>query len=174
MPPLIPSRCADGGSGRWLALPVVHSAVEVLGQMPNHVIDVLVRSHDCSLEVQHFLEYIAAYEVATAPLMVPIKTAERIEVLRVSELILVEVQESKLVLETTRGRLLISERLYRFQERLNNSDFVQVSKQSLININHLEYLEEGFSGTMTAFLTGATKTSVSRKYLKDLAERLGL
>ncbi|MGT2666771.1 LytTR family DNA-binding domain-containing protein [Streptococcus rifensis] len=137
------------------------------------VIDVTVRSQSLTPPVQQFLDYLATYQ-AEAPAIIPIKTADRIEMLRVEDLILVEVNGTSLVLETTRGPFIISDRLYRFQERLSNPDFVQVSKQSLININHLDYLEDAFSGAMTAFLTKKLKTNVSRKYLKDLATRLGL
>lgn len=136
-------------------------------------LDVTVRSQSLTPPVQQFLDYLTNYQ-AEAPAIVPIKTADRIEMLRVADLILVEVDGTSLVLETLRGRFIISDRLYRFQERLSNPDFVQVSKQSLININHLDYLEDAFSGTMTAFLSKKLKTNVSRKYLKDLAARLGL
>ena len=136
-------------------------------------IDVTVRSQSLTPPVQQFLDYLTNYQ-AEAPAIVSIKTDDRIEMLRVADLILVEVDGTSLVLETLRGRFIISNRLYRFQERLSNPDFVQVSKQSLININHLDYLEDAFSGAMTAFLTKKLKTNVSRKYLKDLAARLGL
>lgn len=136
-------------------------------------IDVTVRSQRLTPPVQQFIDYLTIYQ-SEGPDIIPVKTADRIEMLRVADLILVEVEGTSLVLETLRGRFIITERLYRFQERLNNPDFVQVSKQSLININHLDYLEDAFSGTMTAFLTKTLKTNVSRKYLKDLAARLGL
>ena len=69
---------------------------------------------------------------------------------------------------------LNTKRLYKFQERLNNPDFVQVSKHGLINIQHLEALEASFSGNMLAILTGKRKVDVSRRYLKNLEKRLGL
>lgn len=136
-------------------------------------IDVRVRSQSLTPPVQHFLNYLEAYQ-AEAPAIVPIKTADRIEMLRVADLILVEVEGTSLILTTTKSRFVMTERLYRFQERLNNPDIVQVSKQSLININHLDYLEDAFSGSMTAFLSRQLKTGVSRKYLKDLSARLGI
>ncbi len=136
-------------------------------------ISVTVRSRELTRSVQELLTYLDFYQ-AEAPVIVPIKTADRIEMLKVEELILVEVEGTSLLLETIKGRYLITERLYRFQERLHNPDFVQVSRHALININHLDYLEDGFSGNMTAFLSKNIKTSVSRKYLKDLASRLGL
>ena len=82
-------------------------------------------------------------------------------------------QLSPLILETTQGRLLTNDRLYKFRNRLANPDFVQVSKHALININHLKALENSFSGNMLAILTGKIKADVSRRYLSEL-ENLGL
>ncbi|MFV8214762.1 LytTR family DNA-binding domain-containing protein, partial [Streptococcus pluranimalium] len=66
------------------------------------------------------------------------------------------------------------QRLYQFKEKVGSQDMIQVSKQSLINIRHLERMEASFSGNMTAFLTGGLKIAVSRRYLKVLEKRLGL
>lgn len=93
--------------------------------------------------------------------------------LHVADLILVDVDGSTLILETTQGRLLTNDRLYKFRNRLANPDFVQVSKHALININHLQALENSFSGNMLAILTGKIKADVSQRYLSEL-ENLGL
>lgn len=104
----------------------------------------------------------------------PVRTADRIQVLQLSDLILVEVDGRDLHLYTSKERLVTQDRLYKFKEMLGHEDFVQISKQALINIRHLDYLEASFSGNMTAFLTKGLKTTVSRRYLKDLEARLGL
>ncbi|MGV3353569.1 LytTR family DNA-binding domain-containing protein [Streptococcus orisratti] len=136
-------------------------------------IEVLVRSQSLTAEVQRILDYLAQYEAET-PAIIPIKGADRIEMLKIDDLIYVDVDDTSLILETLKGRRIISGRLYKFKERLNNPDFVQVSKQSLLNINHLEALEASFSGNMLALLTGKRKLHVSRRYLKNLEQRLGL
>lgn len=105
---------------------------------------------------------------------IPVKTADRIQMVALTELILVEVDGQNLCLYTSKGRLLTTERLYKFKEALGNVDFVQVSKQALINTRHLDYLEASFSGNMTAFLSNGLKTTVSRRYLKELERHLGL
>ena len=136
-------------------------------------IDVLVSSQDLSPKVQRLMDYISLYQAET-PLILPIKTADRIEMLKVEDLVFVDVEGTSLILDTLKGRQIITERLYKFQERLNNPDFVQVSKHGLINIQHLEALEASFSGNMLALLTGKRKVDVSRRYLKNLEKRLGL
>ena len=136
-------------------------------------IDVLVSSQDLSPNVQQLMDYFGLYQTET-PTIVPIKTADRIEMLKVEELVSVDVEGTSLILDTLKGRQIITERLYKFQERLNNPDFVQVSKHGIINIQHLEALEASFSGNMLAILTGKRKVDVSRRYLKNLEKRLGL
>lgn len=58
--------------------------------------------------------------------------------LKVEDLVSVDVEGTSLILDTLKGRQIITERLYKFQERLNNPDFGQVSKHGIINIQHLE------------------------------------
>ena len=136
-------------------------------------INVLVRSYSLESSTQQFLDYLSSYQIE-APAILPIKTHDRIEMLKVADLVLVDVDDRTLILETIKGRFLLTERLYKFKERLNNPDFVQVSKHGLININHLEALEDSFSGNMLAILTGKRKADVCRRYLKNLEKRLGL
>ena len=96
-------------------------------------IDVIISSQDLSPNVQQLMDYIGLYQ-AESPSILPIKTADRIEMLKVEELVSVDVEGTSLILDTLKGRQIITERLYKFQERLNNPDFVQVSKHGLINI----------------------------------------
>lgn len=124
-------------------------------------------------QVQAVLAYLSQFG-QVSPDIVPVKTADRIQMLRVGELIAVEVEGSDLRLHTQKGTLVTTDRLYKFQARLNNPDLVQVSKQTLLNIAHLNYLEASFSGNMTAFLSQGVKVTVSRRYLKALEQKLGL
>lgn len=151
----------------------MHYQFEEDKQLAKDVVEVLVKSYQFDDSAQKVLDYLARFE-QKEPTVLPIKTVERIEMLHVADLILVDVDGSALVLETTRGRLLTNDRLYKFRERLANPDFVQVSKHALININHLKALENSFSGNMLAILTGKIKTDVSRRYLSELEKRLGL
>lgn len=136
-------------------------------------IDVLVTSQLLSPTVQQLMDYIGHYQLE-APAILPIKTSDRIEMLKVDDLVSIDVEGTSLILDTLKGRHIITERLYKFQERINNPDFVQVSRHGIINIQHLEALEASFSGNMLAILTGKRKVDVSRRYLKNLEKRLGL
>lgn len=136
-------------------------------------VQVLVQSQKRTNEVQEILDYLGAYDQSEVTVL-PIKTSDRIEMLKVDDLIYADVEGDSLILETSKGRILTNDRLYKFSQRLNNPDFVQVSKHALLNINHLEALEASFSGNMLAILTGKRKLDVSRRYLVNLEKRLGL
>lgn len=106
--------------------------------------------------------------------ILPIKTDDRVILLALTDVILVDVESDYLLIETCQGQYRVRERLYRFKEKLPATDFVQVSRQSIININHLKSLEASFSGNLLAHLSRGLKTSVSRRYVKDLERTLGI
>lgn len=151
----------------------MHYQFEEDSSLPKETIEVLVRSRKYDQAVQDVLDYLAKFEQGRVEIL-PVKTAVRTELLRVSDLILVDVDGTSLILETTNGRLITTDRLYKFREHLANPDFVQVSSHALININHLKSLENSFSGNMLAMLTNDVTTNVSRRYLSDLEKALGL
>lgn len=151
----------------------MHYQFEEDSSLPKEAIEVLVRSGKYDQAVQDVLDYLARFNQEKTEVL-PVKTATRTELLRVSDLILIDVDGSSLILETRHGRLVTNDRLYKFRARLNNPDFVQVSKHAVLNINHLKALESSFSGNMLALLTNDVKTDVSRRYLSDLEKALGL
>lgn len=151
----------------------MHYQFEEDSSLPKEAIEVLVRSGKYDQAVQDVLDYLARFNQEKTEVL-PVKTAMRTELLRVSDLILIDVDGSSLILETRHGRLVTNDRLYKFRARLNNPDFVQVSKHAVLNINHLKALESSFSGNMLALLTNDIKIDVSRRYLSDLEKALGL
>ena len=151
----------------------MHYQFEEDSSLSKEAIEVLVRSGKYDQAVQDVLDYLARFNQEKTEVL-PVKTAMRTELLRMSDLILIDVDGSSLILETRHGRLVTNDRLYKFRARLNNPDFVQVSKHAVLNINHLKALESSFSGNMLALLTNDIKTDVSRRYLSDLEKALGL
>lgn len=94
--------------------------------------------------------------------------------LKLSEIILADVSQTTLKIYTLKGVYTTTETLVHFLNRLNKSNFVQISKHALINLDHLESLSDSFSGNMMAKLSNNIKSSVSRKYVKLLMAQLGL
>ncbi|MFA9414397.1 MULTISPECIES: LytTR family DNA-binding domain-containing protein [unclassified Streptococcus] len=136
-------------------------------------LEVILRKARLDQEVQDVMTYLEGFGQSVTELL-PIKTAERVQLVSVADMIAVEVDGGELQVLTTKGSYRTVERLIHFQERVNHPDLLQISRYGLINIKQLQYLEHSFSGNMTAVLTGKTKVTVSRRYLKYLEKKLGL
>lgn len=136
-------------------------------------LEVVLRKGSLDQEVQDMMAYLEDFGQSVTELL-PIKTADRVQLVLVADIIAVEVDGGELQVLTTKGNYRTVERLIHFQERVNHPDLLQISRYGLINIKQLQYLEHSFSGNMTAVLTGKTKVTVSRRYLKQLEKTLGL
>jgi len=123
--------------------------------------------------VPDLLAYLDRY-AATQPGMIAVKTPDRLVMVKVATIISAEIQAATLLLYTTSGVVTTKEPLRHLLQRLANPNFVQVSRHSVLNLDHLQSLEDSFSGSMTATLTAKVKTDVSRKYVKGLMQRLGI
>lgn len=134
---------------------------------------IAIRKASYDQEVSDMVSYLENFQKLT-PDILPVKSGDQIQLLKVADLILITVDENYLILTGRFGEIRTRLRLYQLMDRLNNPDFIQVSKQTVLNINYLVYLEASFSGNMTAFLKGKHQTTVSRRYLKQLENRLGI
>lgn len=135
-------------------------------------IEVEVRASAESGIVKRLINYLNNFGKKERNLL-PVKTNERIVTVKRNELIKVEVQGTRLTYYTVSEVVKTTGRLYQILENLND-DFVQVSRHSVINLDYLESLENGFAGNMVAILAEGLKTDVSRRYLPDLERELGL
>lgn len=134
---------------------------------------ILVTKDRFDTEVETVIDILEQLQIGQKE-VIAVKTQDRVQLLKVKDLIAVEVDGNDLVITTVKGLVRTQGRLYRLKEQLAHPDIVQVSKYCLINIAHLDYLENSFSGNMMAFLTSNVKTSVSRRFLRDLEKRLGI
>lgn len=136
-------------------------------------LSVIIQNDSYDQEVAEFVSYIEAYQ-ANRKDLVTIETSDELLILKIADISAVEVDGDYLLIYEKTRKVRTRQRLYQLKEKLGDRDMIQVSKQSLININHLERMEASFSGNMTAFLKGGLKVTVIRRYLKALEKRLGL
>ncbi|MGT2949422.1 LytTR family DNA-binding domain-containing protein [Streptococcus devriesei] len=152
---------------------MVKSQFELDSQIPVHTPLVLVRAAEKTDDIQRLLDYIDNYQLPASS-AIPIKSMDKIIMLKLSEIILADVSQTTLKIYTLKGVYTTTETLVHFLNRLNKSSFIQISKHALINLDHLESLSDSFSGNMMAKLSNNIKSSVSRKYVKLLMAQLGL
>lgn len=136
-------------------------------------IEVIVKANRLTNNVKSLMAYINQFDQKPHRIL-PIKTNDSIIIVKVDDIILVDVQKNTLSIETLTAKYLIQERLYKFIQKLPKDIFVQVSKHAVINLDYLLSLEDSFAGSITAKMEKSLRTSVSRKYLSDLEEHLGL
>lgn len=132
---------------------------------------ITIQAAELDENITQLLNYINRYE-SSSPNRLTIKTEDRLLMIRPAAIILADIVEAQLLLTTTEGMIKTNETLKHFLQRLANPNFVQISKHAVINLDHLLALSDSFSGSMSARLTGNTKTAVSRKYVKELMARL--
>ena len=135
-------------------------------------IKVEVKSSEQDSTINKLLAYISKFDKQERSLL-PIKTSDRIVTIKMNTLIKIEVQATSLTYYTTEEVVKTTGRLYQVLEVLNDN-FVQVSRHSIINLNYLESIENGFAGNMIVMLANNLKTDVTRKYLPELEKELGL
>ena len=65
-------------------------------------------------------------------------------------------------------------KLYEVEERLENNDFLRISKQTLVNVRKIKSVAPAGESRFIATLTNGEKVSISRQYVPKLKERFGL
>ena len=106
--------------------------------------------------------------------VVPLSIDDKVVMVQTTAIIAIEVYENELTVYTLNQNYQLRGKLKAMLQRLDPSDFIQISKNTIINLNHLNSLEASFSGNMTAFLDNNLKLTVSRKYLVELKKSLGM
>lgn len=124
-------------------------------------------------EIHHLVTYLENYEQSQKDSLT-VKVEGGLVLIKISDLLALDVQGDYVSLLTRDQTYSVRTRLYQLKEKLPQQSFVQVSRQTIINIDHLRRMEASFSGNMLAILSNGSKVSVSRRYVKALEKQLGL
>ena len=65
-------------------------------------------------------------------------------------------------------------KLYEIEEILNSSDFLRISKQTIVNVKKIKSVSPAGNSRFQALLTNGEKIVISRQYVPALKERFGL
>ncbi|WP_125590148.1 LytTR family DNA-binding domain-containing protein [Companilactobacillus jidongensis] len=141
-------------------------------KIPKNEIDVIVKASNFSDEVQELMKKLD--ELNSKFSVVPLSVDDRVIMVQIDQIIAIEVFENELTIYTHEKIYRLRGQLKKMIERIDDGNFVQISKNTVINLNHLNSLEAAFSGNMTALLTDDLKFNVSRKYLTELKKQLGM
>lgn len=129
----------------------------------------VIHTNKVTNEIQRIVDVLGTNETPITAL----QNEEDIVVLQPKEIYMVRVEEGDTIIYGAKQRYRSRKRLYELAQQLG-SQFMQISKTTLINLSYMDSIEPGFSGTLLLKLKNGDKDYVSRKYLPEFKKYLGI
>ena len=120
-------------------------------------------------EIQRMIDI---FSINEAPITA-LQNEEDIIVLQPKEIYMVRVEDGDTVIYGEKNKYRSRKRLYELGAQLG-SQFMQISKSTLVNLSYMDSIEPGFSGTFLLKLRNGSSDYVSRTYLRAFKQYLGL
>ncbi len=105
--------------------------------------------------------------------MLAVKKGSDIALLELSEIYMFRVEDKQVKVYTENTEYLIKKPLYQVEETLS-SEFVRISKTTIVNLKKIERVAPSLKGMMFIQLRNGLKDNISRKYLPDFKNALDL
>lgn len=105
--------------------------------------------------------------------MLAVKKGSDIALLEFSDVFMFRVEDKQVKVYTDNSEYLIKKPLYQVEETLT-SDFVRISKTTIVNLKKIERVAPSLKGMMFIQLKNGLKDNISRKYLPDFKNALDL
>lgn len=105
--------------------------------------------------------------------MLAVKKGSDIALLEFSDVYMFRVENKQVKVYTDSSEYLIKKPLYQVEESLG-SDFVRISKTTIVNLKKIERVAPSLRGMMFIQLKNGLKDNISRKYLPDFKQSLDL
>jgi DNA-binding LytR/AlgR family response regulator len=116
---------------------------------------------------------ISILESDESPDMVAVKKGSDIALLQLDEIFMFRVEDKQVKVYTENSEYLIKKPLYQVEETLG-SDFVRISKTTIVSLKKIERVTPSLKGMMFIELKNGLKDNISRKYLPDFKQALDL
>ena len=120
-------------------------------------------------EIQRMIDIFSTNEAPITALL----DEEDIIVLQSKEIYMVRVENGDTYIYGEKNKYRSRKRLYELGAQLG-SQFMQISKTTLVNLSYMDSIEPGFSGTLLLKLRNGSSDYVSRTYLPSFKKYLGL
>ena len=105
--------------------------------------------------------------------MLAVKKGSDIALLEFSDVYMFRVEDKQVKVYTENKEYKIKKALYQVEENLT-SDFVRISKTTIVNLKKVERVAPSIKGMMFIQLKNGLKDNISRKYLPDFKQALDL
>ena len=105
--------------------------------------------------------------------MLAVKKGSDFALLEFRDVYMFRVEDKQVKVYTENSEYLIKKPLYQVEEALD-SDFVRISKSTIVNLKKVERVAPSLKGMMFIQLKNGLKDNISRKYLPDFKQALDL
>lgn len=105
--------------------------------------------------------------------MLVVKRGSDIALLEFSEIFMFRVEDKQVNVYTENQEYIIKKPLYQVEETLT-SDFVRISKTTIVNLKKIKRVAPSLKGMMFIELKNGLKDNISRKYLSEFKMALDL
>ena len=105
--------------------------------------------------------------------MIAVKKGSDIALLQQDEIFMFRVEDKQVKVYTENNYYIIKKPLYQVEDTLS-SDFVRISKTTIVNLKKVERVAPSLKGMMFIQLKNGLKDNISRKYLPDFKQALDL
>ena len=85
-----------------------------------------------------------------------------------------EAVDRKTFFYTIDGVYETSLRLYEIEEKYKNTDYIRISKSSIVNLNKIKSIRPDFGGKILATMENSEKIYISRQYVSTFKKKLGI
>ncbi len=107
-------------------------------------------------------------------MQIPVKKGDETILLDVDKILYIEAVERNTFIYTSGDTYESGLKLYEFESRLSEHDFIRVSKQSLLNLRKVKSLKTDINRKIRVTLQNGEQIEVSRMYADELRKRLGV
>lgn len=105
--------------------------------------------------------------------ILPVKKGSDIVLLDFEDIYMIRVEEKKTKVYDSSNEYVIKKPLYKLENTLD-SDFVRISKTTIVNLRKIERVAPSLKGMMFIELKNGLKDNISRKYLSEFKQALDL
>ncbi len=105
--------------------------------------------------------------------ILPVKSGQDIVLLEFEEIFMIRVEEKQTKVYNQKNEFVIKKPLYKIEDTLD-SNFVRISKSTIVNLRKIERVAPSLRGMMFIELKNGLRDNISRKYLSDFKQALDL
>ena len=129
----------------------------------------VIYTNEVTEDIQRIIDTFGSKEIP----VIALQSNGDMVILQSSEIYMVRVENGETMIYTEKKSYRSRKRLYEVGQQLG-TQFMQISKSTLVNLYYMDSIEPGFSGTLLLKLKNGCKDYVSRTYLPEFKKYLGL